>query len=211
MKIIKLLLFCLTLSILPGCGEEEFFIPEGYEFGGNEEEGGEEGEEEGGEEGGEENVEIIVEGTGAVDLGLSVKWAACDLGALRPYVSGDLIEGGDFGSGLYENQNVSGTEKDPATKILGKPWRLPTKQEFEELIADCKWIHAKYHNVDGWYVTGPTGKTIFLKDGTRWSGTFLYKSSGYWDHRIMVLTAKSYIKIEEESLEYENSIRPVCD
>lgn len=189
MKIIKLLLFCLTLSILPGCGEEERFIPEGTEIG--------------------DIGEIIVEESGAVDLGLTVKWAACDLGAQRPYVSGDIVKGSLYWSSLKENQNVSGTKNDPATIVLGEPWRLPTKQEFEELIADCKWSHAQYHNVDGWYITGPSGKTIFMKDDTRWSGTFLY---GYHRDNMFVLINTPYIKkIDEYTISSECIIRPVCD
>lgn len=54
-------------------------------------------------------------------------------------------------------------EDDVATVKLGKDWRMPTKDEMEELVKECQWNWLKISNdVSGYLVTGPNGNTIFL-------------------------------------------------
>lgn len=62
--------------------------------------------------------------TPGVDLGLSVLWRDCNLGAENPEQAGDHFE-------------WHGVENDPAKKILGKGWRTPTSEEFRELEDNC--------------------------------------------------------------------------
>ncbi len=151
MKIYRYIAVILAALAFSSCGEEEYFNMD--EIGGN----------------GTEEPKVEVEMTGAVDLGLSVKWASCDLGANLPYVSGTEYKGTDiFKFGI---NNICGTEYDPATQALGDGWRMPSKQEIEEILADCKWKKTTFHNTDGWLVTGPSGRTIFMKDINKWSGT----------------------------------------
>ncbi len=113
----------------------------------------------------DEQIELV----GAVDLGLSVEWAACDLGSILPYVRGREYSGYE----LFNNNldYISGTTYDPATEELGEGWRMPTRQEAEELLADCNIISVTFHNTDGWLITGPSGKTIFMTQNTKWTGT----------------------------------------
>ena len=91
----------------------------------------------------------------AVDLGLSVKWGSCSLGASQLYGMGDFYAWGevtpknnysketynywDATASNYVNigTEISGTQYDPATALLGEGWRLPTKEECEELISNC--------------------------------------------------------------------------
>lgn len=91
----------------------------------------------------------------AVDLGLSVKWGSCSLGASKIRGMGDFYAWGEitpkttYSLETYSYWNaetssyvdigteISGTEYDPATAILGEGWRLPTKEECEELINNC--------------------------------------------------------------------------
>lgn len=82
-----------------------------------------------------------------VDLGLSVKWAICNVGAFRCEDFGNLFTFGsivDFGRDmlrdkykpsdeLIELKCISGTKFDAATQIWGKGWRLPSLKEFQEL------------------------------------------------------------------------------
>ncbi|MBO4814382.1 MAG: hypothetical protein J5523_05430 [Muribaculaceae bacterium] len=128
----------------------------------------------------------------AVDLGLSVKWAPCNLGASQSYESGGLygwgdptgkavsVDSMDFNQdletgiryvkwnyrSLYGGQNppqdISGTGYDLATKMLGKNWRMPTKREMQELLKYCRWEKTEEHGVPGMKVTGNNGNSIFL-------------------------------------------------
>lgn len=128
----------------------------------------------------------------AVDLGLSVKWAPCNLGASHSYESGGLYGWGDPTGkavsvdsldinedpetgiryvkwnyrSLYGGQNapkdISGTGYDLATKMLGKHWRMPTKEEMRELIYLCTWQKTEEHGVPGYRVTGLNHNSIFL-------------------------------------------------
>lgn len=132
----------------------------------------------------------------AVDLGLSVKWASCNVGATKPEECGGLYgltdPTGTNSSGNYHDypwgNNISGTEYDIARAKWGGSWRLPTNEECKELNEKCKWTWTIYNGVKGMKVTGPNGNSIFLpaagnNDGTGvkcagtagyyWSGTVL--------------------------------------
>lgn len=91
-----------------------------------------------------------------VDLGLSVKWATCNVGANSPEDYGNYYSwgwGGEVkGSVLY----------DAARANWGGTWRLPTKAELEELENKCTWIWTTQKRVKGYKVTGPNGNSIFL-------------------------------------------------
>lgn len=178
MKLFRNLIILLALLTMQACAEEEYY---NFEF----------------------PDDNVVDLNGAVDLGLSVKWAASDLGARLPYVSGDDVDMPD-GDG-----NICGTELDPVTQALGKPWRLPSRQEFEELLNNCKWRYGEFHNAIGWFVTGPSGKTIFLKSGTRWSG-YSYAKYYYYTLHVPKNTGDSpYVDTDYYGSIFE--ARPVCD
>lgn len=118
-----------------------------------------------------------------VDLGLSVSWATCNLGASKPegygnyYAFGELSEKATFTETNYKYLNkqmvdYSGDPKfDAATYVLGKDWRTPTKQEMQELSILCEWEWIKLNGITGYKVTGPNGNSIFLPaagcDGTQ--------------------------------------------
>lgn len=114
-----------------------------------------------------------------VDLGLSVKWASCNLGASTPAGKGGYYAWGETstkteyseknyayykeGSG-YTNigENIAGTQYDAATVNLGKDWRMPTKDEVQELCEKCTFTYGEVDGVKGYYVTGKNGNSIFL-------------------------------------------------
>ena len=126
----------------------------------------------------------IVE-TGLVDLGLSVKWSACNLSSSTEnhFTSMCSDTGTDFtswtyGSISYPPENISGTEYDHAPALLGGQWRTPTKTEIEELYNKCRISNTSYRGVTGRTVTGPSGKAIFLPRG---SSTFTYYMTGTYN------------------------------
>jgi len=111
----------------------------------------------------------------AIDLGLSVKWANMNLGATKVTDEGNTYELESTGKDIYQ------TKYDVAIKVWGQPWRMPTKEEAQELIDKCTWKFTSMSGVEGYQVTGPNKNSIFIPctDDTYtylWTGT--YKSSG---------------------------------
>lgn len=150
-----------------------------------------------------------LEGHGYVDLGLSVKWATCNIGSDSPEDYGYYYAWGETApKESYEEKNsftlnkskddLEGvvtsdgrlTEKyDAATVNFGKGWRMPTDAEWEELIRNCQWQHITYKGVKGLKVTAPNGKNIFLP------------FTGYYSH--------STPRLEGTSGEYWSSTIPL--
>ena len=109
----------------------------------------------------------------AVDMGLSVKWACRNVGADSPeytggyYAWGETEEKDSYIADTYrfwtnEYENISGTAYDVAHVKWGEGWRMPTKEEFEELGDKCVWQDATINGVNGKVVAGPNGNAIFL-------------------------------------------------
>lgn len=120
----------------------------------------------------------IINGHEYVDLGLSVKWATCNVEASRdsPTQTGAHYCWGETTTRPYlfypdecVTYNKSGLEDisgdatyDAARSKWGDPWRMPTKAEVQELIEKCTWESTKRNKVKGFLVTGPNGNSIFL-------------------------------------------------
>lgn len=113
-----------------------------------------------------------------VDLGLSVNWAPWNLGSVN-----NPLEGGDaYLSGWYdgydsalsvETVDTAWIYTDYATRELGEGWRVPTWDECLELIDSCKWEFMNFAEVNGYLVTGPNGKSIFIPCGTYWNSEYM--------------------------------------
>jgi len=124
----------------------------------------------------------------AVDLGLpsGTKWANMNVGASGPDSHGEYFAWGDvdikdsynvqnyahFKNGTMQDigNNIAGTVYDVARTRWGGDWHMPTKQQFEELIEKCTWEWEERDNSDGYKVTGPSGKSIFLPAAYNRSG-----------------------------------------
>ena len=131
-----------------------------------------------------------------VDLGLSVKWATCNIGASSPEEYGDYFAWGETSPNKagYRKDNcitydktmndISGNAQyDAARTNWGGDWRMPTKAEIEELIYHCTWIWTTQNGVNGYNVTGPNGTSIFLPVAGYRSWWSLYEAGtrgGYW-------------------------------
>ncbi len=109
-----------------------------------------------------------------VDLGLSVKWATCNIGASTPYESGNYYAWGETSvksEYSYENSRTVGktvtslpadSSNDVARASWGGKWRMPTYAEAKELVEKCTWKWTTVNGKNGYRVTGPNGKSIFL-------------------------------------------------
>ena len=152
-----------------------------------------------------ENLPVGLE---AVDLGLSVKWATCNVGANSPEEYGDYFAWGEISpkdeyriqtyqywtdydgdgswdSGEYaELGDIAGNPQyDAATANWGGAWRMPTRLEQYELLNNCTWEWTILNGVKGQRVTGPNGNSIFLPAAGFRSGTsssFVGSCGYYW-------------------------------
>ena len=118
-----------------------------------------------------------------VDLGLSVKWATCNVGATRPEEYGDYFAWGEtepkstynwstyiwcrgsydtqtkyctnssFGFGIVDNKTVLDLSDDAARANWGGSWRMPTAAELTELREQCTWTWTTQNGVRGYKVT----------------------------------------------------------
>ena len=124
----------------------------------------------------------------AVDLGLSIKWADCNLGASSPEDYGDYYAWGEvepkenyswstykFGTsssgplskyntkssyGTVDNKTVLDPEDDVAHVMLGGKWRMPTDEEWTELRTKCTWTWTDNYNG-----TGVKGRIVTATNG----------------------------------------------
>lgn len=130
-----------------------------------------------------------------VDLGLSVKWATCNVGASKPEDYGNYYAWGETGtksSYTDDNSKTYGKQMydikgnslyDAARANWGGTWRLPTKAELEELNNKCTWKWTTQNGVKGYKVTGPNGNSIFLPAaGYRYGSSLKEAGEGgfYW-------------------------------
>ncbi len=142
-----------------------------------------------------------------VDLGLSVKWATCNVGASEPgdygkyFAWGEIEEKFSYTWGDYKLRDLCcitlGEKNDAATAEWGEKWRMPTMEEWNELRDKCIWKWMKRGGNWGHEVQGPNGNTIFIpaagvkfintkgfadKAGYYWSSTFYSPGSAYFLH-----------------------------
>lgn len=139
-----------------------------------------------------------------VDLGLSVKWATSNLGATSPsdfgnyYAWAEIEPKADYSENTYVYHNdkgqyyvfdsdIEGTEDDAAHVAWKGSWRLPTKEEWEELARKCNWKWTNKEGHNGYLITGSNGNSIFLPAAGGYIGSKLsYTEMGlYWSSKQM--------------------------
>ena len=109
-----------------------------------------------------------INGHDYVDLGLSVKWATCNVGADKPedygnyYAWGDTTVVDDFTSSGRKYDFSVRARNDPAKSNWGAEWRRPNIREFVELRDSCQWQWITVGDHQGYKITGPNGNSIFL-------------------------------------------------
>ncbi len=127
----------------------------------------------------------------AVDLGLSVKWATCNVGASSPEKYGGYYVWGETEESVYhdwstykyckgtsdimtkyctksswgtvDGKTVLDPEDDVAHVKWGGSWRMPTKEEIAELRDNCFWTWTVQNGADGYVVASKSNSnSIFL-------------------------------------------------
>ena len=146
-----------------------------------------------------------------VDLGLSVKWAGWNVGASSPDQNGKLFGWGDpTGNEISTDQSKYPIEEPPmsicgdtrydmATVNWGRPWRLPTKKEFDELIKECKWEPFTYKGVRGKKVMGPNGNTIFLP--------YTNRRKRVWDEQRKIYHPNGFKTVDNSGYYYSGELK----
>lgn len=182
----------------------------------------------------EKEDDLISGGHEAVDLGLSVKWATSNVGGEQPddfggyYAWGETEEKEDYSKANYHELNpdnkymdISGSDYDVAHVKWGGKWRMPTIDEFQELVRSCNWEWEITEGVSGYKVTGPNGNSIFLPAAGRIGGKFnpyLNDSGWYWtstDKGLgsrFIIFGEEYIDTKGDGWsDYGMSVRAVVD
>lgn len=132
---------------------------------------------------------------GAVDLGLSVKWASCNLGASSP-----------------EGIGTTGLLKIPQSHTDGA-YRTPSKNEVEELINNCTWTWGKYNKVNGYKVEGKNGSSIFIPAHQVTNNVGIYRCYGSSEQTykyIWGISSKSYKVRNYQEQYYKDSNDTYC-
>ena len=166
-----------------------------------------------------------------VDLGLSVKWATCNVGASKPEECGDYFAWGEtkpkssYSSSNYtytSNPSTLPMSNDVARVNWGGSWRMPTKAEQDELRTNCTWTWTTQNGVKGYKVTSKSnGNSIFLPAAGDFYGTSLYDEGSkgyYWSSSLYDNSSYAYYLsfTSYDVSRYSNnrfrgqSVRPVC-
>ena len=120
----------------------------------------------------------------AIDLGLSVKWANFNVGAFHPTHCGDYFAWGEtepketYSWATYkwcdgteanitkyntaDGKTILEPADDAAQVQWGGKWRMPTKEEIQELFTRCTWKTETQNGINGYNVIGPNGNSIFV-------------------------------------------------
>ena len=191
-----------------------------------------------------------------VDLGLSVYWANCNVGATAPRGFGKLFAWGEvsdketFSWSNYSHGTSEGnmskynlypetgsqvdglgvllSEDDAAHVLWGEKWRMPTREEYEELLEKCDCEPVNVFPYGFKVRSRHTGKTLFLPAsgaegegsasmsrsswGQYWSSSLSEGASNFagmlrfrlWDGDVDCRVAENYRYVGQ-------SIRPVAD
>lgn len=118
-----------------------------------------------------------------VDLGLSVKWSSKNIGSVNIFDLGYYFRWGDMNylevfdrdkileySKIPYSKEIENVDEticanplyDMATKMSNGKERLPSTEEFDELINKCKWEYIEVDKYKGFIITGPSEKSIYL-------------------------------------------------
>ena len=180
-----------------------------------------------------------------VDLGLSVKWATCNVGAQSPEDYGEYYAWGETtaktiytlkgyrfrasGDAPYNakfskydtddklgpvNKKVLEPADDVANVKWGGNWRMPTKEEIEELNWNCDWVWTTQNGVNGVKITskveGYTDRSIFIPAaGYRTDSRQLFagESGEYWSSTNSITKASAnHLYFDSDGSALDNTI-----
>lgn len=169
----------------------------------------------------------------AVDLGLSVKWANRNIGASQPEQFGISFYWGEtlnseskdwhefslstlINQGYIDDNNNLSSSYDTAAQIWGSKWRMPTKDEFQELIDKCTWKNTIKNGVNVFLITGPNSNVIYLPYASEvdyWSSSSSSANSYYLNFYSTHSWSSSYdyysSRVDSQNRYIYDYIRPV--
>lgn len=183
------------------------------------------------------SINLMVKAQNAVDLGLpsGTLWADRNVGASSPSDYGDYYAWGEtstknkfsrfeyryYSGGRYQSigNNITNTGYDVARQRWGGNWRMPTKEEFQELIDKCTWTWTSQDGHYG-YIVSYNGNSIFLPAaGSNYgsSSSSINEGGYYWlseigeeDYFALNCYITSYThSIYDNRREYGLCVRPV--
>ena len=178
----------------------------------------------------------------AIDLGLpsGTLWASWNLGATAPEEYGEYFAWGEIEEKDYYDwstyihcdgtaetchyigNNIAGTDYDPAQIKWGDPWRMPSRDQFAELIENCTRTWTSQNDTYGILFTGSNGNTIFIpaagnriEDYININGTHciywvssVYRGSEGWAWNAIMNSEVQYLT---DGARYQGEpIRPIC-
>ncbi|MBR5982983.1 MAG: hypothetical protein IK025_04590 [Bacteroidales bacterium] len=122
-----------------------------------------------------------------------------------------------FGNNGYtDSLTILEPSDDAATINWGEEWRMPTYDEFNELINNCTIIFRTQNSKSGYLLIGPNGNSIFMP----YAGNYGIPNAGfsYWSSSIHTnypnnawsLTSSSTLNMSWGSRASGYSIRPIC-
>ena len=163
------------------------------------------------------NAYVVNNFNDPVDLGLSIKWALCDIGADAPYKKGRFYYWGgtssksedsfswnrvpfnhalpdyslsffrDIIGSVIDSKNNLLLSNDAAHLNLGGNWRMPTKDECEELVKNCSaekiMLNGRYGYMLKSKKAGYTSKWLFMSFVSNSSYDYDY-SENYWSSSV---------------------------
>ena len=136
-----------------------------------------------------------------IDLGMSVKWACCNIGASKPEEIGQLFSKNDIMS-----------SNDQASVNWGNTWRIPTYDDWDKIIFTRYQKYVSYNGVEGYLISGHQDKKdnkIFLPvTGGR-------QVAQYWTSTLSALGNPYVWRGSDGSFlwgtDKNHPIRPVCE
>lgn len=172
-----------------------------------------------------------------VDMGLpsGTIWANKNIGAVSPEQSGFYYAWGEiyrkdvydiftytidiYNLDCYSMGSISGTQYDVARHKWGESWKMPTREDFAELMTECYWQWGKYKGVYGVKITGPNCRSIFLPaSGSRNSdslsgyGEFLdYWTASYKKYKVYGFHAFEWKSYPQKPLKGEDYLGAYID
>ena len=162
-----------------------------------------------------------------VDLGLSVKWGTCNIGAKNPEDFGNFYQWGDVATkesydwdtykygtdrtnlekyNVKDGKTVLDPEDYAAIVNLGEGWRMPTPAEIKELVDNCTWEWTTVNNVKGYKVTAKNGNSIFLPAaGVMFTKNPYYGGQyGYYLSNTLREGEESYVKMYAQGFSFQS-------
>lgn len=139
-------------------------------------------------------------------MGTGTLWGAYNMGATAPWELGDYYDWGEtlpkgeYNEGNYTyfkrviGKDISHTTYDPAQQKLGGDWRLPTKEEWHNLLYGTKHEWVKIGGHQGYLFIGKNGARLF------------FPTNGY-KYGKEIFTPRRWLLLDVDLLKYRQCLR----